>query len=129
MGIIDFQGAKETQEKEKKDKKELEERIKGVYNKEKPRIIYLHYYLQTRSGEYKGVLESPVPMSFLPHGDGWEVRGEYDPRSHSLTYGIDLPFARREHTREHEIVHSKGERDEHQTDRVAESPYYHAYAA
>ncbi len=129
MKIINFQEAREKQEKEKKDRRELEERLKGNYRSEKPRIIYLHYYLHTRSGEYKGVLETPIFTSYLPHGKGWAVWGDHNPLTYSSTFGINLPFGDRDHTRRHERVHSKGGRDEAQTDRIAESPYYESYVA
>lgn len=112
---------------QKEREKKLGNKVKDSYHQ--PRTQETPEYLRTRGAEYKGVLEKPVFMSFLPHGDGWEVYGEFDPRTHTITWGNDLPPNKREHTKVHEKVHSYWFRDEIITDRIASKPDYTAYAA
>ena len=130
MDILNFEDEIKKQEKAEKDKRELEERLKGAYGREKPRIVYLHPYLHTRSGEYEGVLEDEKPLSLLPHGEGWQVLGLYEWLRHSMTVGGDIKWGTKGHTRRHEKVHSRQKHyDETQTDNAAESPYYWAHVA
>ncbi|GEM_PF-3471322 len=129
MKIINFQAEKEKQEKERKREK-LEERLDGTYRREEPKIIYLHPYLHTRSGEYDGVLEDEKPLSYLPHGDGWQVLGLYEWLRHSMTVGWDTFWGLKGHTKRHETIHSwQKSYDETQTDKAADSPYFWAHAA
>jgi hypothetical protein len=109
-----------------KEKQKLEEKIKDDY--EKPRKQEIPAYLRTRGGEYKGVLEREMLLSQLPHGKDWRVMGLYNPQDHSMIVGSDLHKGQKEHTRNHEIVHSYGFHDENTTDRIASRYDYQIYS-
>jgi len=109
-------------------KKKLSDRLKDSY--QRPGRIYLPDYLRTKSDKYKGPLFNFVPLSYLPHGKGWEVRGEYEFFRHSITIGTGPPIGQVENTENHEEVHSYSLqfRNELLTERVSSRPDFKLYA-
>jgi hypothetical protein len=84
-------------------------------------------YLQPDSDKYEGVIINNVLLSFLPHGDNWQVLGMYELGKHTIYVGRDAPPSQVEHTKRHEKVHSYGFHDETLTDRIASLPDYEKY--
>ncbi len=118
MKIIKFQEGKKGER--------LEEKVKDPY--EQPRHQETPEYLRTRGGEYKGVLEREVPLSHLPHGNGWNVLGLFEIGRYSLIVGSDLHKGQKERTRAHEKVHAYGFHDEIMTERIASRYDYQIYS-
>jgi hypothetical protein len=111
-----------------KKEKRLSDHLKDPY--QKIRRICLPDYLKTKSDKYEGPLFNFVPITFLPHGKGWEVRGEYNYLQHSITIGTGPPLNQVKATENHEIVHSYGLefRNETLTDRISSRHDFKLYA-
>jgi len=112
-----------------KKKKGLLDKLKDSY--QKIRRTYINDYLKPESDKYEGALIRFVPLSYLPHGEWGEVRGEYEFFKHSITIGTGPPPGQVQNTKDHEEVHSYGLqfRDELLTERVSSRSDFRAYAA